>query len=54
MLRDPLFDLDDKDVILELWPELAEEHTKLEQYVWVDRYPLPVMAFAANPELARG
>jgi hypothetical protein len=48
MLRDPLLNFDHEDVILELRRKISEEHTKLEQYVWVDRHPLPVMPFAAN------
>ncbi|OFW71486.1 MAG: hypothetical protein A2Y55_02675 [Actinobacteria bacterium RBG_16_68_12] len=48
VLRHPLFDFDDKDVILELWGELPEQHAELEQHVGIEREPLPVMPFPSD------
>ena len=47
-LRDPLFDLDHEDVIIELGGQLAKQEAQLKQDVWIKGQSLPVTPLAEH------
>ena len=48
MLRDPLLDLDDEDMVVKLRRKRPEENAELKQHVWVSGNPLPVLPLAKH------